>query len=223
MVERTTRVVVVDDHAFYRRGLRTFLDLEDDLEVVAEAGDGPGAIEAVRRHRPHVVLMDLWLPRQSGIEVCADVLRICPSTRVLMLTSSHEEEDLFASIRAGASGYLLKDSPPDEVGRAVRAVRAGQSPIPPSMAASLLAEFANLSRGDAPGRASDLTEREREVLTLVARGRKNRQIAAELYISENTVKNHVRNILDKLQLHSRVEAAMYAVRTHLIDPDEPAE
>ncbi len=215
------RVLLVDDHVLYRRGLQAFLDLEPDITVVGEASDGAAGVEAARTLRPDVVILDVQMPRTSGPEACALIVDAPTPPKVLMLTASHDDADLFDSIRAGASGYLLKDAPPDDVGPAVRAVCQGHSLIPPSMAARLLAEFAQLSRPATPELpTANLTDREREVLTLVARGRKNREIAELLFISENTVKNHVRNILDKLHLHSRVEAAMYAVRTNLVDPDE---
>jgi DNA-binding NarL/FixJ family response regulator len=166
--------------------------------------------------------MDIRMPRSSGIEACRAMKEIAPSTKIVMLTISDEEADLFEAIRAGASGYLLKDIPYDEVADVVRAVHGGQSLINPSMAAKLLAEFAALARRDASEPAEQvpaprLTEREIEVLKLVARGMNNRDIAKELYISENTVKNHVRNILEKLQIHSRMEAVMIAVRENLIE------
>jgi two-component system NarL family response regulator len=162
------------------------------------------------------------MPRSSGIEACRAMKELSPSAKIVMLTISDEEEDLFEAIRAGASGYLLKDIPYDEVADVVRAVHGGQSLINPSMAAKLLAEFAAMGSRDGSGRveqvpAPRLTEREIEVLKLVARGMNNRDIAKELFISENTVKNHVRNILEKLQIHSRMEAVMIAVRENLIE------
>ena len=162
-------------------------------------------------------------PASSGIEACRATKEVAPSAKIVMLTISDEEEDLFEAIRAGASGYLLKDIPLDEVAEAVRAVHGGQSLINPSMAGKLLTEFATLANRDsaddraAPVAAPKLTDREMEVLKLVARGMNNRDIAKELFISENTVKNHVRNILEKLQIHSRMEAVMIAVRQKLIE------
>jgi DNA-binding NarL/FixJ family response regulator len=162
------------------------------------------------------------MPRSSGIEACRAMKEVVPSAKIVMLTISDEEEDLFEAIRAGASGYLLKDIPLDEVSDTVRAVHGGQSLINPSMAGKLLTEFAALARRDEEERvqrvpAPRLTEREMQVLKLVAKGMNNRDIARELFISDNTVKNHVRNILEKLQIHSRMEAVMVAVRDKLIE------
>jgi two-component system NarL family response regulator len=166
--------------------------------------------------------MDIRMPKSSGIEACRAMKEAAPSSKIVMLTISDEEEDLFEAIRAGASGYLLKDIPLDEVAEVVRAVYGGQSLINPSMAGKLLTEFATLAKRDDEERAQQvpapkLTDREMQVLKLVARGMNNRDIAKELFISENTVKNHVRNILEKLQIHSRMEAVMIAVREKLIE------
>lgn len=213
-----TRVVIVDDHVLYRRGLDLVLSSEEDIEVVAEADGGAGAIEAVGEHRPDVVVMDVRMPRMNGIQACEEIKRRYPQTQIIMLTTSDEEQDLFDAVRAGANGYLLKDVPPEEVVEAIRTLRSGGSLVSPTMAASLMRQFASLTNAEgADADGSRLTEREREVLTHVARGMGNREIAKALFISENTVKNHVRSILEKLQLHSRVEAAMYAVREHLVD------
>jgi two-component system NarL family response regulator len=216
------RALIVDDHALFRRGLEMVLDAEDDIEVVGEASDGAEAVEKAGESLPDVVLMDIRMPRSSGIEACRTMKEVAPSTKIVMLTISDEEADLFEAIRAGASGYLLKDIPLDEVADVVRAVHDGQSLINPSMAAKLLTEFAALAQRGEEERAQQvpaprLTEREIEVLKLVARGMNNRDIAKELFISENTVKNHVRNILEKLQIHSRMEAVMIAVREKLIE------
>jgi DNA-binding NarL/FixJ family response regulator len=216
------RVLIVDDHALFRRGLEMVLAEEADIELVGEASDGAEAVEKAGEALLDVVLMDIRMPRSSGIEACRAMKEIVPSTKIVMLTISDEEEDLFEAIRAGASGYLLKDIPYDEVADVVRAVHGGQSLINPSMAAKLLTEFAALAKRDESERAEQvpaprLTDREIEVLKLVARGMNNRDIAKELFISENTVKNHVRNILEKLQIHSRMEAVMIAVRENLIE------
>jgi DNA-binding NarL/FixJ family response regulator len=205
------RALIVDDHALFRRGLEMVLAAEDDIELVGEASDGAD-----------VVLMDIRMPKSSGIVACRAMKEAAPSSKIVMLTISDEEEDLFEAIRAGASGYLLKDIPLDEVAEVVRAVHGGQSLINPSMAGKLLTEFATLAKRDDEERvqqipAPKLTEREMQVLKLVARGMNNRDIAKELFISENTVKNHVRNILEKLQIHSRMEAVMIAVREKLIE------
>jgi DNA-binding NarL/FixJ family response regulator len=216
------RVLIADDHALFRRGLEMVLDEEDDIELVGQASDGAEATEKAAGALPDVVLMDIRMPKSSGIEACRTMKEAAPSSKIVMLTISDEEEDLFEAIKAGASGYLLKDIPLDEVAEAVRAVHGGQSLISPSMAGKLLTEFATLARRneeEPPQQvpAPKLTEREMEVLRLVARGMNNRDIASELFISENTVKNHVRNILEKLQIHSRMEAVMIAVRDKLIE------
>jgi two-component system NarL family response regulator len=215
-------VLIVDDHALFRRGLEMVLDEEDDIELVGQASDGAEATQRAAESLPDIVLMDIRMPKSSGIEACRAMKDAAPSTKIVMLTISDEEEDLFEAIREGASGYLLKDIPLDEVADAVRAVHGGQSLISPSMAGKLLTEFATLARRgeEQPPQqlpAPKLTEREMEVLKLVARGMNNRDIARELFISENTVKNHVRNILEKLQIHSRMEAVMIALRDKLID------
>ena len=215
-------IVVADDHDLYRRGMQAVIGLEDDLRIVGEACAGDQAVQVVSDLAPDVVLMDVRMPGLSGIEACRQIKARVPSAKVLMLTMSDEESDLFEAIGAGASGYLLKDLPADEVAAAVRSVQAGQSIIPPSMAAQLISEFSRLSRQaeqTTDPTTPRLTDRELEVLRLVARGHQNKEIARALYISENTVKNHVRNILEKLQLHSRVEAAMYAVKSNLIEDD----
>jgi DNA-binding NarL/FixJ family response regulator len=212
------RVAVVDDQELFRRGLTMLLGVEDDIEVVGEAGDGVAATELAASSVPDVILMDVRMPKRSGIEACVAIKEIAPTARIIMLTVSDEEADLYDAVKNGASGYLLKDSSIDEVAQAIRVVADGQSLISPSMAIKLLDEFKQMSRTDRQQVPSPrLTERELEVLKLVAQGLNNREIAKRLFISENTVKNHVRNILEKLQLHSRMEAVMYAVREKLLD------
>ncbi len=212
------RVAVVDDQELFRRGLTMLLGVEDDIEVVGEAGDGVAATELAAATVPDVILMDVRMPKRSGIEACLAIKEVAPTARIIMLTVSDEEADLYDAVKNGASGYLLKDSSIDEVAQAVRVVADGQSLISPSMAIKLLDEFKQMSRADRHQLPTPrLTERELEVLKLVAQGLNNREIAKRLFISENTVKNHVRNILEKLQLHSRMEAVMYAVREKLLD------
>jgi len=217
------RVLVVDDHVLYRRGLELVLGQEADIDIVGEAGDGHEAIRRTEELLPDVVLMDVRMPRRSGIEACTAIKELVPSTKIVMLTISDEESDLYEAVRAGANGYLLKDVPGEQIADGIRAVSTGQSLISPSMASKLLSEFALMIKRHEERPAMPvprLTERELEVLKLVARGMANRDIAKALFISENTVKNHVRNILEKLQLHSRMEAAMYAVREKLLDLPE---
>ena len=217
-----TRVVIADDHAQYRRGMQIVVELEGTARVVGEASNGDEALAVCTRLRPDIVLMDVRMPGVGGIEACRRIRWAVPETRIIMLTMSDEEDDLFEAIKAGASGYLLKDVPGEEVLAAIGRVGEGQAIIPASMAATLLTEFARLSHDPEPLQRSlpPLTDREGGVLRLVARGQANREIAEALVISENTVKNHVRNILEKLHLHSRVEAAVYAHQQHLIPTDE---
>jgi len=214
------RVLIVDDHALFRRGLVMVLEQEKDIDLVGEAGDGAEAVQIAQDTMPDVVLMDVRMPRRGGIEATSQIKAIAPHTKILMLTISDEEADLYDAIKAGASGYLLKEISIDEVASAIRQVNAGQSMISPSMASKLLTEFATMVKktDEKPAAAQPrLTEREMEVLRLVAKGRNNRDIAKELFISENTVKNHIRNILEKLHLHSRMQAVVYAVREKLLE------
>jgi DNA-binding NarL/FixJ family response regulator len=216
----STRVLICDDHAVFRRGLAMVLDPEPDIEVVGEAVDGADALDQARLLQPDVVLMDVRMPRINGIEAARQINLQVPTTKILMLTVSDEEDDLYEAIKAGANGYLLKEISVEEVAEAIRAVVQGQSLISPSMASKLLNEFNSLAKKAEERQqypAPALTSRELEVLKLVAKGMSNREIADELYISENTVKNHVRNILEKLHLHSRMEAVIYAVKERLLD------
>ena len=214
------RVLICDDHGLFRRGLIMVLESEEGIDVVAEAEDGEEAIEKAEEAAPDVVLMDVRMPRMSGIEATRAIADAVPTAKILMLTVSDEEEDLYEAVKAGATGYLLKEISIEEVAAAIRAVNEGQSLISPSMASKLLTEFASMikrtdDRQQVP--TPRLTDREMEVLKLVAKGLNNRDIAKQLFISENTVKNHIRNILEKLQLHSRMEAVVYAVREKLLE------
>jgi two-component system NarL family response regulator len=214
------RVLVVDDHALFRRGLEMVLEQEPDIDVVGEAEDGAEAVQKAVETTPDIVLMDVRMPKRGGIDACTAIKDAVPSTKIIMLTISDEEADLYDAIKAGAMGYLLKEISIEEVASAIRAVHGGQSLISPSMASKLLTEFAAMvkktdERQQVP--APRLTDREMEVLKLVAKGLNNRDIAKQLFISENTVKNHIRNILEKLQLHSRMEAVVYAVREKLLE------
>ena len=215
----TLRVLIADDHALFRRGLEMVLEKESDIEVVGEAVDGNDAVEKAQELMPDVVLMDVRMPKHSGIEATGRIKELLPHVKIMMLTISDEEADLYESIKAGASGYLLKEISTEEVADAIRSVVAGHSRISPAMASKLLTEFAAMTkrteRQELP--PPRLTDRELEVLKLVARGLNNRDIAKELYISENTVKNHIRNILEKLQLHSRMEAVIYAVKENILE------
>jgi DNA-binding NarL/FixJ family response regulator len=214
------RVLVVDDHALFRRGLQMVLGSESDIEMVGEASDGAEALKVAAEMTPDIVLMDVRMPKRGGIDATTAIKAAVPSTKIIMLTISDEEADLYDAIKAGAMGYLLKEISIEEVASAVRAVYNGQSLISPSMASKLLTEFATMVRKDDERQqvpTPRITDREMEVLKLVAKGMNNRDIAKRLFISENTVKNHIRNILEKLQLHSRMEAVVYAVREKLLE------
>jgi DNA-binding NarL/FixJ family response regulator len=206
------RVLIADDHAVVRQGLRTFLELQDDIEVVADARDGEEAVAAALDGHPDVVLMDLVMPALDGIEATRRILRERPDTRVIALTSFLDDDKLLPAVRAGAAGYLLKDVEPQELVRAIRTVNAGEALLDPAVTARVMRE---LSEGEpAAGRPLDggLTPREREVLGLVARGLPNKLIARELGIAEKTVKAHVSSVLAKLGVSDRTQAAVLAVR-----------
>ena len=205
-------VLVVDDHAVVRQGLRTFLELQEDIAVVGEAADGAGALEAVARLQPDVVLMDLVMPGLDGVSAIERLRVLAPVTRVIVLTSFLDEDKVLPAVRAGAAGYLLKDVQPAELVRAIRVVDSGEALLHPAVAARVLRELAGGARAE---RHALLTAREHEVLALLARGRANKAIAFELGVAEKTVKTHVGNILGKLGLSDRTQAALYAVREGL--------
>ncbi|MFO7742785.1 MAG: response regulator transcription factor [Anaerolineae bacterium] len=210
---RPIRVLVVDDHVVVRRGIRALLGTVDEVQVVGEAPDGEEALERVKALRPDVILLDLLMPRMDGIEVTRRLVAEDPKTRILVLTSFAADDQVFPAIKAGALGYLLKDTGPEELVRAIRQVYRGESSLSPAVARKVLQE---LSRPlDRPPTPDPLTERELEVLQVVARGLSNQDIAAELMISEATVRTHVSNILGKLHLASRTQAALYALREGL--------
>ncbi|MGH9224543.1 MAG: response regulator [Acidimicrobiales bacterium] len=216
------RVLIADDHERFRRGLRMVLEAEEGMEVVAEAADGGEAVKRVEELAPDVILMDVRMPNTNGIEATRTIREAFPATRIIMLTVSDDEDDLFDAVKAGANGYLLKEVSIEEVADAVRAVVQGQSLISPSMAAKLISEFGTLARkaeeSDPVSRQGpSLSDRELEVLKRVATGMENEAIAVELGISPTAVRNHVANILVKLQLRSRIEAAILAVESRLLD------
>ena len=201
------RVLIVDDHAVVRQGLRTFLSLQDGIDVVGEASDGREAIAAAQRLRPDVVLMDLVMPRVDGVQAMRELRDHVPGARVIVLTSFLEDDRLLPAIRAGAAGYLLKNVEPSELARAVRTADAGDALIDPAVAARLVDALASDHRPEQP-----LTAREQDVLDLVARGYANKRIARELGIAEKTVKTHVSHVLAKLGVSDRTQAALYATR-----------
>ncbi|MFI2373036.1 response regulator [Streptomyces sp. NPDC018833] len=209
MADRKIRVLLVDDHQVVRRGLRTFLEVQDDIEVVGEAGDGAEGVARAEELKPHVVLMDVKMPGMDGIEALRKLRELANPAKVLIVTSFTEQRTVVPALRAGASGYVYKDIDPEALAGAIRSVHAGHVLLQPEVAGALLSE------DDAPsgtGRGGNLTEREREVLGLIADGRSNREIARALVLSEKTVKTHVSNILMKLDLSDRTQAALWAVR-----------
>jgi DNA-binding NarL/FixJ family response regulator len=216
----TIRIVLADDQPMLRMGFRMVLEAQPDLEVVAEAGDGQEAVEALRRVPADVVLMDVRMPRLDGVEATRRICADAGAPRVLILTTFDLDEYVYAGLRAGASGFLLKDVPPEELLAAIRAVAAGDAIVAPRVTRRLLDQFArHLPDDQTPSPAIErLTEREREVLLEVARGRSNAEIAAVLHLSEATVKTHVAHILSKLGLRDRVQAVVLAYETGLVTP-----
>jgi NarL family two-component system response regulator LiaR len=214
------RVLIVDDHAMVRQGLRTFLELQDTpvlpIEVTGEASNGVEAVEMARRTHPDIVLLDLMMPEMDGLQAIPKIIECSPHSRIIILTSFGEEEKVLPAIRAGAHGYLLKDIPPNELVQAVRDAYLGKVQLHPEVAKKLMSAVAVKEEPSANRTATNLedglTEREREVLHLIAEGMNNREIAEKLFISDKTVKTHVSNILSKLHLDDRTQAAIYALR-----------
>ncbi len=215
------RVIVADDHAIVRDGISSLLSTEPDIEVVAEATNGREAVELSKRHKPDIVLMDLMMPEMDGVEATKAIRAAASNTRVLVLTSFAAEDRLLPALRAGAQGYLLKQSGAEDLIGAIQLVHSGGSSLDPAVAGKVLQELAKESGPSRPSEA--LTDRELEVLGLLARGMSNRRIAESLVISEATARNHVSNILGKLQVESRTQAALYALREGLatLEDSEP--
>jgi NarL family two-component system response regulator LiaR len=218
MTEETIRIFVTDDHAIVRKGLRTLITGESEMELVGEAADGLEAVSKIRSLKPDVILMDLIMPRQGGLETIVQIKSEMPDARIMVLTSFAEEEQVFSAIKAGALGYLLKDSSPDQLVQAIHDVYRGESSLHPTIALKLIRELRRPS--DLPPTDDPLTEREVEVVKLVARGSTNQEIAEALFISERTVGNHIGSILGKLHLANRTQAALYALRKGLATLDE---
>jgi DNA-binding NarL/FixJ family response regulator len=218
------RVVVADDQALVRAGFAKLLEAEHDLRIVAQAADGLEAIEAVLRTRPDVVLMDIRMPRLDGIEATRRIRAREHAPRVIMLTTFDLDEYVYDALKAGASGFLLKDAPPEQLVAGVRVVAAGDALLAPAVTRRLIEEFARhpTPRPAGPPELAELTAREREILTFMARGRSNREIAAQLVIGESTVKTHVGNVLMKLDLRDRVHAVVLAYETGLVRPGDDA-
>jgi DNA-binding NarL/FixJ family response regulator len=214
-------VVIADDQQMVRSGLRVILDTEPGIRVVAEAGDGAEAVELVRRHRPGVALLDIRMPVLDGLRAARKVLAVSPRTRVLMLTTFDADEHVYEALRAGASGFLLKDAPADQLVTAVRSLAAGDALIDPVITRRLISRFTLAARGqvELPAELRQLTPREREVLRLVARGLSNVEIARDLVVEENTVKTHVSRILMKLGLRDRVQAVVLAYELGFVTPE----
>jgi len=213
------RVLIVDDHALFRDGIASLLAARG-YQVVGQASDGEEAIAQARQLHPDLILMDIMMPRMGGLEATRLIKAELPQVKVVMLTVSDDEEDLFEAIKSGAQGYLLKDLKAEVFFDLIAGVARGEAPISPAMATRMLDEFSRLARGARAGEG--LTERELEVLRLVAQGRTNKEIAASLYISENTVKYHLRNILDKLHLENRAQVVAYAMRRGLAGREPPS-
>lgn len=220
-MSETIRVLIVDDHVFVRKGIQALLATEKDIEVVGEAEDGEQALERIELLNPDVILLDLLMPKLDGIEVTQRVLADDPNARILVLTSFTADDKVFPAIKAGAMGYLLKDSEPEELVQAIRQVYLGESSLSSVIARKVLKEISRPPDKDLT--TEPLTERELEVLRFVARGMSNREIADELVLSEATVRTHVSNILGKLHLASRTQAALYALRKGFAPLDEGAE
>jgi DNA-binding NarL/FixJ family response regulator len=215
----TIRVLIADDQALMRGGFRLILDAQDDLEVVGEAIDGRDAVEQYRRLRPDVVVMDVRMPAMDGIEATRRLTADDPPARVLILTTFDLDEYVFQALRAGASGFLLKDRPPEELVAAVRVVASGEALLAPSITRRLIEEFARRPETAAPPpELDDLTDREREVLVLMAQGLSNAEVAGRLFVAETTVKTHVGRVLQKLRLRDRAQAVVLAYESGLVHP-----
>ena len=211
------RILIVDDHAIVREGQRALIDTEPGMQVLGEAKNGFEAVEMAHSLQPDVILLDLLMPRKDGIEAIQEIKAENPEARILVLTSFSEDEKVYTAIKAGAMGYLLKDSSPQEILTAIREVYRGEMSMHPSIGNKLMRELQRPS--DLPPTEEPLTEREGEVLTLVAKGLPNQEIAERLVVSERTVRTHVTNILSKLHLANRTQAALYALREGLADLD----
>jgi DNA-binding NarL/FixJ family response regulator len=215
------RILIVDDHVLFRKGIAALLATRPGLQIVGEAGDGLEAIEIARETIPDVILMDINMPRCDGLEATRQIKREMPHVSIVMLTVSEDDKHLFDAIKSGAQGYLLKNLEPYQLYDLLESLSKGEAPLSGVIAARILKEFSrpNPASADEPEVIDELTTRETEILQLVVEGLTNREIASSLVISENTVKIHLRNILEKLHLQNRIQAAVYAVRQGLVDED----
>jgi DNA-binding NarL/FixJ family response regulator len=212
----TIRVLVVDDQSMVRAGFRMLLSREQDVEVVAEASNGLEAVDKAARFQPDVVLMDIRMPELDGLHATRRILSADPSARVLVLTTFDLDEYVYEALRAGASGFVLKDDPPEQLLGAIRTVAAGDALLSPAVTKRVIDQFSRLPRHEPPKELAELTEREREVLSLIAEGRSNAEIGEALFISETTVKTHVTHVLQKLGLRDRVQAVVLAYQAGLV-------
>ncbi len=215
---KTLRILLVDDHILFRKGIAAVLASRPELEIVGEAGDGLEGMERARETLPDIILMDINMPKCNGLEAVKSIKQEMPHVHIIMLTVSDSDRDLFAAIKNGADGYLLKNLEPQQLFEMLEGIRHGESPISGSVAAKILNEFRQPSKNEnhLPGTKNELTPREIEVLELIVQGETNKEIAAALCIAEDTVKIHLRNILEKLHLQNRIQAAVYAVRQGLV-------
>lgn len=214
----TTRILLADDHALVRRGVRLILDAEPDLEVVAEAGDGAEAVELVREHRPDLAVLDISMPRMTGLQAARELRRRVPETRLLMLSMHDNEQYFFESLKAGAGGYVLKSAADEDLVTACRAAMRGESFLYPGVTSTLVRDYLQRMRRGERVPSSVLTAREEEVVKLIAEGSSSKEIAALLTISLKTVERHRANVLAKLGLRDRVELTRYAIRSGLVEP-----
>ena len=213
------RVLVADDQAMVRAGFRMLLAEEDDIEVVGEAENGLEAVDKVARFRPNVILMDIRMPELDGLEATRRILAADPAARILVLTTFDLDEYVYEALQAGASGFVLKDDPPEQLLAAIRTVAAGEALLSPAVTKRVIREFTRIRRPAEPEGLEELTEREREVLALIAEGRSNAEIGETLFISETTVKTHVTHVLQKLGLRDRVQAVVLAHQAGLVEAD----
>jgi len=218
MEQKNIKVVIIDDHPLVREGLRKILELEPGIKVIDEAGDGQGAINLARKHRPDVILMDINMPGTNGVEATRIIKRDLPQIGIIALTIHEDEEYVLELVRAGISGYVLKDIAPSKLVETIKTVAAGNSVIDPCLTQKIFTELNRLSRRrQAREDWENLTEREMDILKLITQGKSNKEIAVELCISEKTVKNHITNIFRKLKVEDRTQAVLFAIKHHLVE------